>query len=75
MDRDLAQPLIYAKTKAHLIRQVVAHLLGDFAPEVLSEAAGSATVLRQIVEQMALGLEQGDASITPPEADWRRVAG
>ena len=70
MDRDLAQPLIYAKTKAHLIRRVVEHLLGDFASEVLSEAAGSATVLRQIVEQMTLGLERGDASMLPPEVDW-----
>ena len=70
MDRDLAQPLIYAKTKAHLIRRVVEHLLGDFASEVLSEAAGSVTVLRQIVEQMTLGLERGDASMLPPEVDW-----
>ena len=33
-------------------------LLGDFASEVLSEAAGSGTVLRQIVEQMTLGLDR-----------------
>ena len=65
MDRDLAQPLIYAKTRAHLVRRIVEHLLGDFASEVLSEAAGSATVLRQIVEQMTLGIERGDTSITP----------
>ena len=73
MDRDLAQPLIYAETKAHLIRQVVERLLGDFASEVLSEAAGSATVLRQIVEQMTLGLERGDMSILLPEADWENL--
>ena len=70
MDRDLAQPLIYAKTRAHLVRRIVEHLLGDFASEVLSEAAGSATVLRQIVEQMTQGLERGDTSITPDGGDW-----
>ena len=73
MDRDLAQPLIYAETKARLIRQVVERLLGDFASEVLSEAAGSATVLRQIVEQMTLGLERGDMSKLLPEADWENL--
>ena len=70
MDRDLAQPLIYAKTKAHLVQRIVEHLLGDFASEVLSEAAGSGTVLRQIVEQMTLGIERGDTSITPHGGEW-----
>ena len=70
MGRDLAQPLIYAKTRAHVVRRVVEHLLEDFASEVLSEAAGSATVLRQIVEQMTLGIERGDTSITPDGGDW-----
>ena len=70
MDRDLAQPLIYAKTRAHVVRRIVEHLLGDFASEVLSEAAGSATVLRQIVEQMTLGLERYDASMLPPDTGW-----
>ncbi len=70
MDRDLAQPLIYAKTKSHLVCRVVEHLLGDFASEVLSEAAGSATVLRQIVEQMTLGLERNDASMLPADTGW-----
>ncbi len=70
MDRDLAQPIIYAKTRAHLVGRIVEHLLGDFASEVLSEAAGSATVLRQIVEQMTLGLERYDASMLPPNTGW-----
>ena len=73
MDRDLAQPFIYAKTRAHVVRRVVEHLLGDFASEVLSEAAGSATVLRQIVEQMTQGLERGDTSITPDGGDWEEL--
>ena len=70
MDRDSAQPLIYAKAKAQFIRRIVGRLLGDFASEVLSEAAGSGTVLRQIVEQMTLGLERSDASMLPLEAEW-----
>ena len=73
MDRDLAQPLIYAKTKSHVVRRVVEHLLGDFAPEVLSEAAGSGTVLRQIVEQMTLGLERNDASMLPADTGWEEL--
>lgn len=73
MDRGLAQPLIYAKTKAHAVRRVVEHLLGDFAAEVLSEAAGSGTVLRQIVEQMTLGLERNDASMLPADTDWEEL--
>ena len=70
MHRDLAQPLIYAKTKAHVVRRIVEQLLGDFASEVLSEAAGSATVLRQIVEQVTQGIERGDTSITPHGGGW-----
>ena len=73
MHRDLAQPLIYAKTKAHVVRRIVEHLLGDFASEVLSEAAGSATVLRQIVEQMTQGIERGDTSITPHGGGWEEL--
>ena len=73
MDRDSSQPLIYAKTKAHLVCRIVEHLLGDFASKVLSEAAGSATVLRQIVEQITLGLEQGDSFMLPPDTGWEEL--
>ncbi|MDE0299864.1 MAG: penicillin acylase family protein [Candidatus Poribacteria bacterium] len=73
IDRDGVQPLIYAKTRAHVVRRIVEHLLGDFASEVLSEAAGSGTVLRQIVEQMTLGLERNDASMLPPDTGWEEL--
>ncbi len=70
IDRDLAQPLIYAKTKTQVIRFLLDYLMGDMAEEVFSGVAGGDAHVRQIVVAMNLALEQGDNSMLPPGHDW-----
>ena len=73
MDRDLVQPLIYAKTKSQVIRSIVEHLLGDFAPEALADGAGSAAILRQVVQQLTIAIKCGDTSMLPVESTWNHT--
>ncbi|MCZ6678841.1 MAG: penicillin acylase family protein [Candidatus Poribacteria bacterium] len=73
MDRDLAQPLIYAQTKTQVIRRLVEHRLGDMAAAVLSGVAGGDAHLRQIVIGMNTAIEQGDNAMLPAGRDWSGV--
>ena len=73
MDRNQAQPLIYAKTKTHVIRFLLDHLMGDMAAEVFSGAAGGDAHARQIVVKMNEELETGDNSLLPTGGDWAGV--
>jgi penicillin amidase len=73
MDRDGAQPLIYAKTKTHVIRFLLDFLMGEVAEEVFSGAAGGDAHVRQIVVKMNQELERGDDSLLPPGGDWGDV--
>ena len=65
LDRTLVQPTLYAKAKAILIRWLIEDTLGDMAGEVLSETAGSSTLLGHLVVQMTLALEQDDPAMFP----------
>ena len=66
MDRDMVQPLIYAKTKVKLLRWVIEHRLGNLAGEALLGVGGADAHIRQISLQMMLALECGDSSMLPP---------
>ena len=73
MDRERVQPLLYAKTKAQVLRWMIEHLLGDFASDVFSESAGSNAHLRLISQEMTLAIERGDRALLPPEHDWPSI--
>ena len=68
-----AAHLRQAKIKANFIKYVVEYLLPDFAPEVLSEAPGSAYILREIVQQITLEIGEGDRSMLMPQTRPRGV--
>ena len=74
MDRDQTQPLIYAKTKTHVIEFLLDYLMEDMAEEVFSGAAGSDAHVRQIVVEMNLALEgEHIFFLLPPRYDWSDV--
>ena len=75
MDRDQAQPLIYAKTKTYVIRFLLDHLMGEMAEEIFSGAAGGDAHARQIVVRMNQELEGGNNSLLPHGHDWSECAG
>ncbi len=73
MDRELAQPTIYAQTKAHVTRFIAGHLVGDLAGEALSGTAGGEAHVRLVALEITLDLERNDSSVLPPGHDWPGV--
>ncbi len=70
MDRDRVQPTIYAKMKSRAVHRLLDHLLGDLAEEAVSGAAGSSTLVRQLVMHVSLAIERDDRSMLPDGTDW-----
>lgn len=73
MDRNCAQPLIYAKTKTYVIRFLLDHLMGEMGEELFSGVAGADAHARQIIVRMNQALADGDNALLPPAYSWSDV--
>lgn len=70
MDRDRAEPAIYAAARARLTRSVASHVWGKAADHVLGGAEGSAALLNQLNLRIVVCMRTGDTSLLPPGRDW-----
>ncbi len=73
MDRDQISPLLYSKTKAHLIRRIAHHLFGREATEILSGAAGSDAHVRLLALEINLSLEHNKSDLLPTGLTWGKM--